>query len=81
MVFASSAAVYGDVRRVPIKEQAETRPISPYGAVARLHRRTLLNVTRRIPEGQVATGIVLGAVSLSAGILNTAVVLFDRGLA
>ena len=35
-------------------------------------RYTLLNVTRRIKEGQVATGIVLGAVSLSAGILNAA---------
>jgi putative membrane protein len=35
-------------------------------------RYTLLNVTRRIKEGQVATGIVLGAVSMSAGILNAA---------
>ncbi len=35
-------------------------------------RYTLLNVTRRIKEGQIATGIVLGAISLSAGILNAA---------
>jgi putative membrane protein len=35
-------------------------------------RYTLLNVTRRIPEGQVATGIVLAAISVSAGILNAA---------
>ena len=35
-------------------------------------RYTLLNVSRRIPEGQVATGIVLGAISVSAGILNAA---------
>ena len=35
-------------------------------------RYTLLNVSRRIKEGQIATGIVLGAVSLSAGILNAA---------
>ena len=35
-------------------------------------RYSLLNVTRRIPEGQVATGIVLGAISMSAGILNAA---------
>jgi putative membrane protein len=35
-------------------------------------RYSLLNVSRRIPEGQVATGIVLGAVSVSAGILNAA---------
>jgi len=35
-------------------------------------RYTLLNVTRRIKEGQVATGIVLGAISVSAGMLNAA---------
>lgn len=35
-------------------------------------RYTLLNVTRRIPDGQVASGIVLGSISVSAGILNAA---------
>jgi putative membrane protein len=35
-------------------------------------RYSLLNVTRRIPDGQVATGIVLGAISVSAGLLNAA---------
>lgn len=35
-------------------------------------RFTLLNVSRRIPEGQVAAGIVLAAISLAAGILNAA---------
>jgi putative membrane protein len=35
-------------------------------------RYTLLNVVRRIPDGQVATGIVLAAISMSAGILNAA---------
>lgn len=35
-------------------------------------RYSLLNVTRRIPEGQVATGVVLGAISVCAGILNAA---------
>ena len=35
-------------------------------------RFTLLNVVRRIPDGQVATGIVLAAISMSAGILNAA---------
>ena len=35
-------------------------------------RYTLLNVVRRIPDGQVATGIVLGAISVSAGMLNAA---------
>jgi UDP-glucose 4-epimerase len=32
VVFASSAAVYGDVREMPIRESVEKRPISPYGA-------------------------------------------------
>ncbi|MGH8705646.1 MAG: DUF350 domain-containing protein [Burkholderiales bacterium] len=35
-------------------------------------RYTLLNVSRRIPDGQIATGIVLAAISLAAGILNAA---------
>ena len=35
-------------------------------------RYSLLNVVRRIPDGQVATGIVLAAISMSAGILNAA---------
>jgi putative membrane protein len=35
-------------------------------------RFTLLNVVRRIPDGQVATGIVLATISVSAGILNAA---------
>jgi putative membrane protein len=35
-------------------------------------RYTLLNVSHRIPDGQIATGIVLGAISMSAGILNAA---------
>ena len=35
-------------------------------------RYSLLNITRRIPDGQIATGIVLGAISMSAGILNAA---------
>ena len=35
-------------------------------------RYSLLNVVRRIPDGQVATGIVLAAISISAGLLNAA---------
>lgn len=35
-------------------------------------RYTLLNVVRRIPDGQVATGIVLATICVSAGILNAA---------
>ena len=32
MVYASSAAVYGDHAELPIEEQAPTRPLSAYGA-------------------------------------------------
>ena len=35
-------------------------------------RYTLLNVTRRIANGEVATGTVLAAISVSAGMLNAA---------
>ena len=35
-------------------------------------RYSLLNVSRRIPDGQVATGVVLGAISVAAGMLNAA---------
>lgn len=32
LIFASSAAVYGDTKRMPVKEKSELNPISPYGA-------------------------------------------------
>lgn len=32
LVYASTAAVYGEPRQVPINEETATRPISPYGA-------------------------------------------------
>jgi UDP-glucose 4-epimerase len=32
VVFASSAAIYGDTQELPIRESAEKKPISPYGA-------------------------------------------------
>lgn len=32
IVFASSAAIYGNATDVPIRESSETKPISPYGA-------------------------------------------------
>lgn len=41
VVFASSAAVYGDTAELPIREPAEKNPISPYGA-AKLASEALL---------------------------------------
>jgi UDP-glucose 4-epimerase len=41
IVFASSAAIYGDTRELPIRESAEKNPISPYGA-AKLASEALL---------------------------------------
>lgn len=41
IVFASSAAIYGDATALPIRESAEKKPISPYGA-AKLASEALL---------------------------------------
>lgn len=41
IVFASSAAIYGDVTDLPIRETADKKPISPYGA-AKLASEALL---------------------------------------
>ena len=41
VVFASSAAVYGNVREMPVRENADKYPISPYGA-AKLASEALL---------------------------------------
>lgn len=41
VVFASSAAVYGDARDIPITESTEPRPLSPYGG-AKLASEALL---------------------------------------
>jgi UDP-glucose 4-epimerase len=41
IVFASSAAIYGDATSLPIRESAEKKPISPYGA-AKLASEVLL---------------------------------------
>ena len=47
VVYASSAAVYGDVATIPITEQAECRPLSAYGADklgCELHARVATHV-------------------------------------
>jgi UDP-glucose 4-epimerase len=41
LVFASSAAIYGDTADLPVRESSERRPISPYGA-AKLASEALL---------------------------------------
>ncbi|OGM93282.1 hypothetical protein A2333_02805 [Candidatus Wolfebacteria bacterium RIFOXYB2_FULL_49_7] len=41
VLFASSAAVYGDPKRLPIREHAPTRPISPYGLSKLLGEETI----------------------------------------
>lgn len=41
IVFASSAAIYGDTTDLPIREETEKAPISPYGA-AKLHSEGIL---------------------------------------
>lgn len=42
VVFASSAAVYGDARQLPLSEPAATHPISPYGAAKAASEAILL---------------------------------------
>lgn len=55
LVFSSTAAVYGDPDEVPIREDAPTRPTSPYG-------NTKLAMDRMLADEAAAHG--LGAVSL-----------------
>lgn len=42
LVFASSAAIYGDTTDLPIREATEKRPISPYGAAKLASEAVLL---------------------------------------
>ena len=42
IVFASSAAIYGDTTDLPIRESTEKRPISPYGAAKLASEMVLL---------------------------------------
>src|SRR3984957_5260327 len=43
-IFSSTAAVYGDPAEVPVKEDAPTQPISPYGS-SKLMTETMLRDT------------------------------------
>jgi UDP-glucose 4-epimerase len=41
ILFSSTAAMYGDARKVPIEETDETAPINPYGASKLMTERML----------------------------------------
>ena len=49
IVFSSTAAVYGEPEKVPIRENAPTRPVSPYGA-SKLAGERELSPHRRAEE-------------------------------
>jgi UDP-glucose 4-epimerase len=50
LVFSSTAAVYGDPERVPIREDEPTRPTNPYGA-------TKLAIEQALPWYEAAFGL------------------------
>ncbi len=60
IVFSSTAAVYGDPDKVPIRENAPTRPMSPYGA------------TKLAFEGAMAWYAAYGLRSVSLRYFNVA---------
>ena len=45
-LFSSTAAVYGNPKIVPVREDAETRPMSPYGASKLMTEMMLADVSR-----------------------------------
>jgi len=47
IVFASSAAVYGDCPDLPLKESSDKRPLSPYGSAKLQSENLLLNCARK----------------------------------
>lgn len=49
-VFSSTCAVYGDPDRVPITEDAPTRPVSPYGRSKRMVEEVLADLAAADPE-------------------------------
>ncbi|WP_415910926.1 NAD-dependent epimerase/dehydratase family protein [Oleiharenicola sp. Vm1] len=50
IVFASSAAVYGDNRHLPLDEDAECVPLSPYGEAKLASERLIAECSRNRPD-------------------------------
>jgi UDP-glucose 4-epimerase len=46
MIFSSTAAVYGDVKKVPVREDAPTVPESPYGMSKLMSERILEDIAK-----------------------------------
>ena len=53
-IFSSTAAVYGDSARVPVAEDADLRPMSPYGASKMMTEMMLADAARAHPLRYVA---------------------------
>lgn len=47
LVYASSAAVYGDCLTLPLREESPTQPVSPYGAAKLQSEKLLLEAARQ----------------------------------
>lgn len=82
LVFSSSAAVYGDSRRVPVGENSELQPISPYGAAKLAAELILLSyassygMTVRIQRYFNVYGLRQDAASPYSGVIS----IFARNL-
>ena len=58
-VFSSSAAVYGNPEKVPVDEDAATRPINPYGRTKLITEWTLDDFARRSGPNRVLRYVAL----------------------
>ena len=58
-VFSSSAAVYGNPKKVPVTEDAETRPINPYGRTKLITEWTLNDFARRSASNRALRYVAL----------------------
>ncbi len=85
LVFASSAAVYGDTQRMPVKEKSELKPISPYGAAKLASEYILLSyataygMTVRIQRYFNVYGVRQDASSPYSGVISIFARRLSRG--